>query len=347
MPSHFAHLIFAEEALAAALGPEAGRLLSAHGSHFRFGAQGPDFFYHNQRTMPTGLRYGVLSHRHLYGTLVQNMVGEALRLKASVQSELAAYILGFVTHAPLDRETHPFIGYFAGWVDPTREETQRLFRCHAFYERILDLLVLRERRGKTPAEFDFLPLVRCGRMLPYPVLKTIVKSLNATYPALSFKSRDRRRVENAYHDTITFYKFTNHINPHLHILAYRRDQKDGFRQRRFALLHPPAVPEGYDFLNESRLAWCHPCDAGQSSHETFLELYEHALLKAAEMVRGVWEVNARRSSPEGLAGLIGEESLDTGREQCAPVHCRPLPLPEILDDMYRAIGEKLAAAGRG
>ncbi len=253
------------------------------------------------------------------------------------------YILGFVTHAPLDRATHPFIGYFAGWVDPSREETLRLFRCHAFYERILDLLVLRQRRGKAPADFDFLPLVRCGIMLPYPVLKTIVKSLNATYPSLSFKSRDRRRVENAYHDTISFYKFTNHVNPHLHTLAYRRDRKDGFRQRRFALLHPRVVPEGYDFLNESRLAWCHPCDERRASNATFMELYEAAIPKAAEMLCGVWDALTRRSPPEGLARLIGEESLDTGGEPCTPVHSQPLPLPEILDEMYRAVGEKLEA----
>jgi hypothetical protein len=343
MPSHFAHLIFAEEAVTAALGEEGRQVLAAHGNHLRFGAQGPDFFYHNQRTMPTGMRYGVLSHRHLYGTLVANMVREALRLNAPVGSELGAFLLGFVTHAPLDRETHPFIGYFSGWVDPAREETKRLFHCHAFFERILDLLVLRERRGLAPAEFDFLSRVRCGRTLPYSVVKTIVKGLNATYPALNFKSRDRRRVDNAYHDAIFFYKLSNHLNPMLHRLAYRKDLKDGMHNRRLALLHPPAVPEGFDFLNESRLAWMHPCDPPQPSTATFMELYERALPRAVTMVRAVRDALTRAAPPEGLAAIVGEESLDTGREHCAPVHCAPLPLPEILDEMYSRLAAEHSA----
>jgi hypothetical protein len=341
MPSHFTHLIFAEEAVTAALGQEGRELLASHGNHMRFGAQGPDFFYHNQRTMPTGLRYGVLAHKHGYGTLVENMVREALRLSTPAHSELAAFIMGFATHAPLDRETHPYIGYFSGWVDPARPETRRYFHCHAFFERILDVLVLRERRGSAPADFDFLPQVRCGRALPYPVVKTLVKSLNATYPSMSYKSRDRRRVDNAYHDAIFFYKLTNHLTPRLHRLAYRSDAKDGFQHRRFALLHPVTVPEGYDFLNTSRLEWCHPCDPREPSTAGFMELYARALPKAAEMVRAVRNAISGSRPPEGLAGVIGNMSLDTGREPCPPVHCAPLPLPEILDEMYRRVSEEL------
>jgi hypothetical protein len=38
---------------------------------------------------------------------------------------------------------------------------------------------------------------------------------------------------------------------------------------------------------------------------------------------------------EGLASRLGNESLDTGRENCTPVHSRPLPLREIMDELYR------------
>ena len=116
MPAHFTHLLFAEEALQAALGEKAETILHTHGNIFRFGAQGPDFFYHNQRTMPTGLRYGVALHRRGFGSLVEQMAREALRLAVGPGSDLSAYILGFATHGPLDRSTHPYIGYFpAGW----------------------------------------------------------------------------------------------------------------------------------------------------------------------------------------------------------------------------------------
>jgi len=342
MPSHFTHLLFAEEALRAALGEKAEEILEAHGNLFRFGAQGPDFFYHNQRTMPTGLRYGVALHRHGFGDFVESMAREAARLSGGPGSELSAFILGFATHALLDRHTHPYIGYFAGWVDPREEAHLRLYHAHPFLERIIDVLVLRERFGRAPAEFDFYSQVRCGATLPYPVIKAIVKGLNATYPAYNYKSRDRTRVENAYHDTIFFYKLTNHLNPDILKLAYRKDRKEGFRERRLGLMHPREIPAGYDFLNLSRAQWCHPCDDADVTTASFLDLYEESLGQCAAMLKDLYSVLAGQAPVEGLGARLGNESLDAGRDNCTPVHSRPLPLREILDAMYQAIEREMA-----
>jgi hypothetical protein len=335
MPSHFTHLLFAEEALRGALGEKAHEILSAHGNLFRFGAQGPDFFYHNQRTMPTGIRYGVALHRHGYGSFVEALAREALRLASGPGSDLSAYILGFATHAPLDRVTHPFIGYFAGWEDPKEEASRRHYHSHPFMERIIDVLILRERFGKTPDQFDFLSQVRCGRMLPYPVVKAMVKGLNSTYPAYNYKSRDRLRVENAYNDSMHFYKITNHLNPDLIRLAFRRDRQEGFKQRRLGLIHPREIPEGFDFLNLSHSPWCHPCDDGAASTDSFLDLYEKALAECIRMLARLYEVLAGQTALDGLGSFLGNESLDTGREQCIPVHSRPFPLPQILQEIYQ------------
>jgi len=344
MPSHFTHLLFAEEALRGALGEKAAEILSAHGNLFRFGAQGPDFFYHNQRTMPTGLRYGVALHRHGYGSFVSELVREAHRLSAGAGSDLGAFILGFVTHAPLDRMAHPFIGYFAGWVDPRQEASRRLYHAHPFLERILDVLVLKERFGLAPSQFDFLNQIRCGKALPYPVIKAVVKGLNVVYPAFGFKSRDRQRVENAYHDAMFFYKLTNHLNPDLIRLAYRKDRKEGFREKRLGLLHPREIPPGYDFLNLSHEEWCHPCDSASVTRASFLDLYESALSRCVLVLAGVHRSLAGQAPVEGLAELVGEESLDTGRENCTPVHSRPLPLREIMDEIYARMESEIGPA---
>ena len=341
MPSHFTHLLFAEEALRGALGDKAQEILGTHGNLFRFGAQGPDFFYHNQRTMPTGLRYGVALHRQGFGSFVEEMVREAQRLAVSPGSELAAFILGFATHAPLDRKGHPFIGYFAGWADPKKEAGLRLYHTHPFLERIIDVLVLRERFGTPPAGFEFLGRVRCGTTLPYPVLKAMVKGLNAIYPSYNYKSRDRLRIENAYRDSIFFYRVTNHRNPELLKLAFRKDRKEGFRERRIGLIHPPEIPKGYDFLNLSHATWCHPCDDTMVSTASFFELYEEALEECILRLKDLYAVLAGQAPLEGLGSRIGNESLDTGRENCPPVHSRPLPLREILDEIYRKLDNEM------
>ncbi len=334
MPAHFTHLLFAEEALRAALGDKAQSILGAHGNIFRFGAQGPDFFYHNQRTMPTGLRYGVALHRRGFGSLVEQMTREALRLGVGPGSELSAYILGFLTHGPLDRSTHPYIGYFSGWVDPRDAHTKRYFHSHPFLERILDVMVLQSRFGRSLDDFDFLSLVRCGKMLPYPVVKALVKGLNAIYPSYNYKSRDRLRVQNAYHDTIFFYKLTNHLNPDIARLAYRKDRKEGFTQRRIALLHPRDIPPEHDFLNLHHATWCHPCDSATVSTASFIDLYEEALGVSIHLLQETYRVLSGQASPEGLAQLVGDQNLDTGRESCPPEHANPFPLAEIIDSLY-------------
>jgi hypothetical protein len=337
MPAHIAHLIHAEEALRSALGDEASAILDRWGSFFRLGAQGPDLFYHNQRTRPTALLYGVLIHREGFGRLMAALVREGRR-HGGAASETAAYLLGFATHAALDRRAHPFINYFAGWVDPRQPETQRYHRCHIYLERVLDVLLLRLRRNTEIRRYAFLPQVNCGLELPYPLVKVLVKSLHQAYPRFRRKSRDRCRIENAYRDTIFFYQFTEPGRLFYRRLARARDRIRGQNRRRLALFHPLQIPEGIDFLNLQRREWLHPCHDRIRSAATFLELYEESLREAAAAVRAVHDSLREEVPVETLAETIGNASLDTGLEdggRCTPRYCDPLPLPELIEGLYR------------
>ena len=86
---------------------------------FRFGCQGPDIFYHNRRTMPSGLHYGALAHRRGFGSLVAGAAASLPAAEREATSASAAYLLGLATHAAVDRATHPFIIYFSGWALPS------------------------------------------------------------------------------------------------------------------------------------------------------------------------------------------------------------------------------------
>jgi hypothetical protein len=337
MPAQICHVLFAEESLLQALGARAEELLERHGNVFRFGAQGPDFFYHNQRTLPTGLKYGVSAHREGYGRLVAAMIAEHRHLGEDAATELGAYILGFTTHAYLDRATHPYINYFSGWVDPSKPETERYFRCHVFMERILDVLMLRLRRTQEVASFSLPEALSCGPHLPYGLLKTLLKALNAAYPRMSYKSRDRQRIENAYQDSISFYSFTDPANPQFRALAVAHDRMDGGTKRRLALFHPYELPDRVDFLNLRGRTWCHPCREDWVYSESFPELYEQALEQAVEALGRVAELLAGRGDPAAAERLLGNESLGTGlpwKDSPRMQFCDPLPLGDILDRLY-------------
>jgi hypothetical protein len=347
MPAQICHFLFAEEALRGALEGRAEELLERHGNLLRFGAQGPDFFYHNQRTMPTGLKYGVAAHHEGYGRLTAALVRGFRRLEArgidqAVRGELSAFILGWSCHAFLDRITHPFIVYFSGWVDPGRPETERFFRCHIFFERILDVLTLRERRGQDAAALSLPGLLGCGPVLPYPLVKLLLKALNAAYPRMTRKSLDRRRIENSYADAMFFYTYTDPSQPRYLKLALERDHDAP--KRRLALFHPRELPEGIDFLNLANARWLHPCH-GEPSTASFPQLYGQALARAVAVLKVVEEALAGRRTPEEVEEAVGNASLNTGLERsqrCRLSHSAPLPLGELLDDLYRRSGAQPA-----
>jgi hypothetical protein len=60
MPSQIAHFIFAQD-LVSALSPSDQNRIQPE--YLFLGAQGPDIFYHNLRTKPSGVFYGGLMHR--------------------------------------------------------------------------------------------------------------------------------------------------------------------------------------------------------------------------------------------------------------------------------------------
>ncbi len=339
MPAQICHLLFAEEALRGALGERAAGLLERHGNLYRFGAQGPDFFYHNQRTRPTGLKYGVAAHHEGYGRLTANLVRGFRRLEdrgidEAVRSELTAFTLGWATHAFLDRVTHPFIVYFSGWVDPARPETQKYFRCHIFFERILDVLTLRERRGQEAAELSLPGLLGCGPVLPYPLVKVLLKALNAAYPRMSRKSLDRRRIENSYADAMFFYTYSDPSQARYRKLALERDLEAP--NRRLALFHPQELPQDIDFLNLGHARWLHPC-LGEASTASFPELYGQALAQVVPVLSLLEEALAGRRPAEEVEAAVGNASLNTGLERsrrCRLSYSAPLPLAELLDGLY-------------
>ena len=98
---------------------ESARILLSgpRGPYFLLGCQGPDIFYHSQRTRPVALHYGVLAHRRGFGRLVEGMLETWIREDDDPASPWAAFLLGFSTHGALDRAAHPYIVHGSGWIE--------------------------------------------------------------------------------------------------------------------------------------------------------------------------------------------------------------------------------------
>jgi hypothetical protein len=355
MPSQILHLLFGEDLLEAVyenLKPRFGALAEEawmkvkkdYWPAFALGCQGPDIFYHSQSSRPVALEYGTLLHRRGCGIFTAALLKMALpgvppseqemrryrrefalhagALPASQKiTALGAYALGFMTHAILDRAAHPYIVYKAA-------------RHHAFFERILDLLMLRLLRGLDVYGWDQdLFLARICDTPPEGLPELLAKALVAAFPERAGKDEKLTlRMDNAFFDAARFYRLTN---PRKTALRNRGGEGAGETAWALNYIYPEKIPLDIDYLNLAGAPWRDPGSGTTVSRVSFPELYRRAVEEAA----GQLSPFIARYLGEGIfpiteaARSIGNGSLsiqDKDGKPCAPRCFDFLPLDRVL-----------------
>ncbi|HUX39308.1 MAG TPA: zinc dependent phospholipase C family protein [Rectinemataceae bacterium] len=375
MPAQVSHIIAAEEALRLAvpglaevwgIGAEweakKGGADDRAAAWFRFGAQGPDIFYHNQRTKPSGIHYGALAHRRNYGLAVEAMTAALIETKTEIDSREAAWLLGFATHAAVDRAIHPFIVHFAGWQSPLIPESARFRSCHPFLERLLDIHILGALRGLPIGTCDLEALLPLGgregregsdgHPFEAALFRLLAKGLRAAFPgAAGADFLIERRIQNAMVDAKYFLRVTN---PALTSAGNQSllpwfDDLSGWRS--MALIYPESLPADLDVANEARKSWEHPAGDGRSSTSSHRELFDEAVAAAASALALVAVAIRAGGMEAGFATAIGNGGLSVTDGDGIPVPprvSRPLPLKELMEEEFsrRILAEQGLAAGR-
>lgn len=344
MPSQILHTLFLEDSINGIRNipntPPPEALYASHKLLMNLAAQGPDIFYHNQRTLPSALRYGRLLHRSQYGKLITEMARIALLQDKSGSGgfeETAAFIIGFATHAMLDRETHPFIIAFAG----------DCYQCHPFFERILDVLMLRKLRSLAIEDIDLSAWFPRGNLPPH-VEELIVSAVNAVYGSRLHPLRIGE-LENAVKDSLSFYSWTNpRTAKATRVLAYLRDREENGGRRRLALFHPQSGLPDQDYLNMNEKEWVNPFDPENVNRESFLRLYDRASYKARNVIGTLYRCLWREEELKMMEDVVGNDNLNGSDGVGAVVgscllqkSCGDrLSLSTILDGMYQTLGRK-------
>lgn len=346
MPSQIAHFLFAREVIEKGLGSEGNKMVRRYPELIAFYAQGPDIFYHNQRTRPGAFKYGRVIHRHGFGELAGNFV---LRRYRSTEEEIEArntVILSYITHAFLDRIMHPFIIYFSGWRVPGDRDTDYLYRMHPFFERICDLLLAEKRYGFGSEEFfsfSFFDMVRPVSRRTEICNNLIVPAIQTTYNRLNKPDMDETRFANAMHDALYFYKATNPPARENLCVAYKRDKASQFLRKILALYYPRNLDKTIDYMNEAGKEWQSPFNPSVVRTESFYDLYDQAMEKTVKAVRGLYEVldkgSVSREDAETVRQIVGNGNLSEGSEtkNPVPVVSEPLPLYRQLLRQYQFV----------
>jgi len=356
MAAQISHIIAGEEALEQAMGAGSVAALGEAAPFFALGCQGPDIFYHNQRTMPSGLHYGALAHRRRYGSLVAGAASALAADEARLDGPSGAYILGLATHAAIDRATHPFIICFSGWADPSHPSTEKLRGCHPFLERILDMGLLENRLGIGASEYGLsarLGLVAGAgaralgdSALEGRLVALWAAGLRAAYPrSTSADPLLASRIANALADARHFYAVTDPAAT-ARGAPQGGEREDWFGRlgkeegrRLVAIVYPEKMPQGMDAMNLTGKEWRDPSGDGRSSSSSYLDLIEAGRAEATRSIKLILDFWRGALSMTTLAAELGEGGLallDAKGASLPPRICSPLALSEAMDAEYAA-----------
>jgi len=364
MPSQILHTLFGEDIISGLyrrlekeFGPRFGLLADKalekisrdYRSAFVLGCQGPDIFYHNQRRRPVALEYGSLLHRRGYGIFTAGLLKMGLpdsppdeddirnQRREKVMNALGCYALGFMTHAVLDRHCHPYIVY----------RTERKY--HGFFERIIDVLMLKELRQRDIASWDQNGVLAEICEDPPPGLKELIaRALAAAFPEKV--GRDKKlsqRIDNTFADCADFYRLTAPQST-----AMSEQSKDTnrvlsvFGIQSLACLFPEKLPAEIDFLNLNHAPWHYPYSSPNSPRRpeadtrSFPDLYADALDAGINTLApcifqyldtGIFPIAEAAHN----IGNLNLSIQDEHGKPCAPNLTDPFPLGDVL----RAQGE--------
>ncbi|MFW5695207.1 MAG: hypothetical protein ACOCYB_08555 [Alkalispirochaeta sp.] len=334
MPSHISHALLAEQVFRDVDSPpivwdaRVRAILVA-------GAQGPDFFLHNHRRTPRGYRYGALLHRKGNAPLLRSLAESSAT--AQCRDDLTAYALGYITHVWFDRMAHPYINWSAGWrgVPDTHPDRPAM---HAFLERLIDVQLLRELRDQSVREFGFAGRLPRRASDFFRMRGYLVSALQAALVSAAGDSQLPRRLLNALHDSLAFYKFTEAPDSSYYVRARARERRGELSSRWLSIVHPPEETITVDALNLQHRPWSHPCDPQRHATADIPALFEAARARSVSSFK-TWFRAVREPSESNFQDIIediGAENLNDGitaDPPCRRTYCEPLPLIDLYWDI--------------
>ncbi|WP_067730726.1 zinc dependent phospholipase C family protein [Oceanobacillus damuensis] len=289
MPNIWTHLLFCEDVIDAVKQPYP---FSQYEPYMKLGAQGPDpFFYYNFwpwiKEEPVH-EIGMELHTKQCGEFLMDLI-----ISAKDQcSEVKAYVTGFITHHLLDRHTHPYIHYRAGYKGNN----------HQKLEILIDTVMMEKFHKLKTWKSPVYKEINVGKTLNPEISALLDHKINKYYPHL--KQSNPEYIQRSYKDMMLALK----------ILADPRGWKNLLFGSMISPFSHQPIKDDIDYLNLNHTTWYHPA-TNEPSNKSFIELYSKARGECIDIIielKNYWEKNSEHSR-QRLTELIDHISYDTGK----------------------------------
>ncbi|MFD2042793.1 zinc dependent phospholipase C family protein [Ornithinibacillus salinisoli] len=288
MPNIWTHMLFCEDVVDSIGKPNP---FPTYERYMNLGSQGPDpFFYHNFWPWVEDdpiQNIGSLIHRKQCGSFLMDLIVEA----KNASDEVRAYVFGFVTHHILDRNTHPYIHYRAGYKG----------NKHQKLEVLIDTLMMERYKNFKTWKLPVYKEINVGDTFHEEIKQLLHDNIQKHYS--SFDQDTTHYIEKAYRD----------MKLALRILADPLGWKNVFFKPLVSSFSHRPIDNNVDYLNLDGSTWYHPA-TNEPSTKSFIDLYEQGRIEAIEIATSILKYWNNEGISEGyLRGLIGDVSYDTGK----------------------------------
>lgn len=303
MPNIWTHILFSEDVMDAVKKPYP---FSQYETCMNLGAQGPDpFFYYNfwpwVKDEPVH-EVGTALHTRECGNFLMDLIISAKNMGAPAQ----AYVIGFVTHHILDRNTHPYIHYRSGYEGSS----------HKKLEVLIDTCMMEKYHNLKTWKAHTYKEIDVGRSLNKDVIDLLHETIKKHYPELTRDSP--AYIQKAYRDMKLACRISS--DPYGWKILLLKPLISSYS-------HQPIKNE-VDYLNLNKNTWYHPA-TNEPCNKSFIELYNKARAEGIAIlteVQNYWN-NTCDESEKILRELIANISYDTGKPldlNLENIYCDPI-----------------------
>lgn len=307
MPNIWTHIIYGEK-----LAKETAFQLSSskEKAYYYLGCQGPDPFYYHSfwpwiKEKPV-TQLGNDFHTKDCGSILIDMI--QFGGNHPEDRLLKAYIMGFVSHHLLDRNTHPYIIFRSG-----REDNK-----HQQLETIIDTILVERFHGLKTWKVPVYKEIYSDKKLHQPIIDMMDYIVKKYFPQRAEKMPNGY-LNKSYLDTIKA----------LRILFDPLGWKHKLLPKWAEPLSHKKVSSETDYLNLKEAAWSHPAFREEKSSESFLQLLETAETEGISIFN---QINDYWKHPDNnhltrLHDSLGNLSYETGKDCSIPnrdYYCEPI-----------------------
>ena len=309
MPNILTHDLFAMDVLGKLKDEKIKAIIKRYPKEYHIGANGPDFLFYynvfpwqNSESNKRISSYGGLVHRKKINQFFEMAIVLCNTEEDSDNKEaMISFLAGHICHWVLDSSTHPMIFYRS---DGTTKET--VF-WHYRYESMIDTKMVMDIKKEDIMKYPTY------EMLDYDGLS--VDAITNIYEPILKKywdiEIDKKIVEKCLHDFRSAAKMLFAPSAFFFYFLQTLERLIGKKWMLTSHMILRKSDHKHDVLNLKHDTWYNPCDKNISSTQSFVDIYEEGIEKAAYLLDILYESIQKNDASE-ITSFMNNRSYETG-----------------------------------